>query len=111
MGTYLIGSQSCRRHAKIATYEAQYYIPNLGERSERMTIQVKFFASLRERLGKSEAELPLAEATAAEVWRQATDDLEPPANLLVAINMEYAGMESIVKAGDEVAFFPPVTGG
>ena len=34
-----------------------------------------------------------------------------PANTLVAINQEYASPASAVRAGDEVAFFPPVTGG
>ena len=29
----------------------------------------------------------------------------------VAVNQEYGGLDSLVQAGDEVAFFPPVTGG
>jgi len=35
----------------------------------------------------------------------------PPANLLMAVNQEYVSLDTPVKAGDEVAFFPPVTGG
>jgi molybdopterin synthase sulfur carrier subunit len=31
--------------------------------------------------------------------------------MLVAVNMEYADMQAPVRDGDEVAFFPPVTGG
>jgi molybdopterin synthase sulfur carrier subunit len=34
-----------------------------------------------------------------------------PPNTLVAINQEYATPEQPVRDGDEVAFFPPVTGG
>ncbi|HFC54470.1 MAG TPA: molybdopterin synthase sulfur carrier subunit, partial [Gammaproteobacteria bacterium] len=49
--------------------------------------------------------------TAADVWHLAAGDEPAPGNLLVAINMEYATMQSPVKDGDEVAFFPPVTGG
>jgi molybdopterin synthase sulfur carrier subunit len=30
---------------------------------------------------------------------------------MVAINQDYAGLESAIAAGDEIAFFPPVTGG
>ncbi len=36
---------------------------------------------------------------------------EPPALLLVSINLEFADLETPVSEGDEVAFMPPVTGG
>lgn len=75
-----------------------------------MSIQVKFFASLREKVGIAEVELSEAE-TADEAWSQATKGADKPANLLVAINLEYADISTPLKAGDEVAFFPPVTGG
>ncbi|RMG30857.1 MAG: molybdopterin converting factor subunit 1 [Gammaproteobacteria bacterium] len=76
-----------------------------------MEIRVRYFASLRERVGRAEEALDVpAGTTAGEVWRQATG--QPlPANVLVAVNMEYTGPEREVRAGDEVAFFPPVTGG
>lgn len=32
-------------------------------------------------------------------------------NLLIAVNQEMATVQSLIKSGDEVAFFPPVTGG
>ena len=74
-------------------------------------ITVRYFASLRERLGRGEEQVQAAGITcAAEVWRRVCP--EPmPANTLIAVNREYAGPDSPVKAGDEVAFFPPVTGG
>jgi molybdopterin synthase sulfur carrier subunit len=34
-----------------------------------------------------------------------------PANTLAAVNMEYVDLAGPVRDGDEVAFFPPVTGG
>ena len=34
-----------------------------------------------------------------------------PDNVLVAVNLEYTHRGASVQAGDEVAFFPPVTGG
>ncbi len=77
-----------------------------------MTITVKFFASLSEQLGKREVSLaPVHEMTLEQVWYEATDKADIPAKLLMAINMEYAKPESLVKDNDEVAFFPPVTGG
>lgn len=75
-----------------------------------MSIQVKFFASLRETIGKTEVELATAR-TAGEAWDQATDATPRPDNILVAINLEYAHFDDPVSDGDEVAFFPPVTGG
>lgn len=77
-----------------------------------MIITVKFFASLRERLGCGERWIAFNEpATVAEVWALVTDGQSIPENVLVAVNMEYADAETLVGDGDEVAFFPPVTGG
>ncbi|MBD3669799.1 MAG: molybdopterin converting factor subunit 1 [Gammaproteobacteria bacterium] len=77
-----------------------------------MSIRVKFFASLRERVGHSERELASDVAsTVDEVWTQSTEGMEMPANLLIAINMDYVERGAAVTDGDEVAFFPPVTGG
>jgi len=77
-----------------------------------MTIQVKFFASLREHVGQAEVEIAesLVE-TVADVWSQTTKDMVLPENTLMAVNMDYVDASYQVKAGDEVAFFPPVTGG
>lgn len=77
-----------------------------------MTIQVRFFASLRERLDVADQTLAASTAcTVAEVWQRILADTAPPANMLVAVNMEYADLSASVQDGDEVAFFPPVTGG
>ncbi len=76
-----------------------------------MNITVKYFASLREQQGKSEEILDLNEETSiAEVWESVTGSNEAE-NVLMAINMAYVKPDAIVKDGDEVAFFPPVTGG
>jgi len=75
-----------------------------------MSIQVKFFASLREKMGISESKIA-AVATAGEVWDLTTNNADRPINVLVAVNLEYAQFDTHVNDGDEVAFFPPVTGG
>ena len=75
-------------------------------------ITIRYFASLREQLGKAKEEIdPPAPVTALEVWNAANQTTKAPDNLLVAINQAYAKLDSPVNAGDEVAFFPPVTGG
>lgn len=77
-----------------------------------MSIQVKFFASLRERLGREGCTVETgAVRTAQDVWRLAANGAPLPASTLIAINMEYAKPGQAVQDGDEVAFFPPVTGG
>ena len=77
-----------------------------------MPIQVKYFASLRERMGRAEAAVPATAArTVAEVWERAADGKAMPPNTLVAVNLEYVDLDHAVNEGDEVAFFPPVTGG
>jgi molybdopterin synthase sulfur carrier subunit len=77
-----------------------------------MTVDVKFFASLREQIGCDGAKVEIGEvATAADVWLQASGGKPLPPNVLVAVNQEYTDPNAPVQSGDEVAFFPPVTGG
>lgn len=75
-------------------------------------LKVKFFASLRESVGCREVEVDASRvATAGDAWRLATGGRPIPDNVLVAVNLEYKHAGATVQAGDEVAFFPPVTGG
>lgn len=77
-----------------------------------MSINVLFFASLRERLGKAQCSIDTdTPLTVREVWQRSSDGAALPANVLVSVNQAYASLETLVQAGDEVAFFPPVTGG
>lgn len=74
-------------------------------------ITVKYFASLKEQLGKTEDHFDAAALhTVKDVWRSAAGD-KPLRDVLCAVNQEYAPASSPVNDGDEVAFFPPVTGG
>ena len=77
-----------------------------------MSLEVRFFASLREQVGLSETTLDAASVnTVQDVWQLATNGQAVPDNTLCAINMDYVRLDASVKDGDEVAFFPPVTGG
>ena len=76
-----------------------------------MSITVRFFASVRERVGKAQEIIDSAGINnVADVWKQSAR-IALPDNLLAAVNMEYARPDQPVRDGDEVAFFPPVTGG
>jgi molybdopterin synthase sulfur carrier subunit len=85
-----------------------------------MKLKVLFFAGLREQLGTSgeEIELPAGVGTVSALrthlksrggaWQAALADGRL---LRMAVNQEMAKPEASIKPGDEVAFFPPVTGG
>ena len=77
-----------------------------------MDIKVRFFASLRDKMGRADDQISFDrdDVTVAELWEKVAD-FPMPDSILVAVNMEYTDAGHILKAGDEVAFFPPVTGG
>jgi sulfur-carrier protein len=81
-------------------------------------IKVVFFAALREQLGCSELLLDAKHpCTVAEVKQQLTKQhaqWQPILNqgaILSAVNHAMVSADHPVADGDEVAFFPPVTGG
>jgi len=77
-----------------------------------MAITVKYFAVLRERFGKSGDSVEFEDGmTVSDVWRRTMDGEEMPENLMIAVNMEYTRTDAPLQDGDEVAFFPPVSGG
>lgn len=77
-----------------------------------MSIRVRYFASLKDLVGRSEDELPFSTALSVQsVWLQLHPGLALPEAVLAAVNMEYVALDALVHDGDELAFFPPVTGG
>ena len=84
------------------------------------TIQVKFFAQLREQVGMDEYQVPmnqLEKYTVAGVkqWLLAQhpnwDTFLTQKSLLMAVNQNMVKGDAGIQEGDELAFFPPVTGG
>lgn len=77
-----------------------------------MSISVKYFANLRELMGRSEDTIEFREGlTVADIWDMVRGDVNDSTAYLTALNMEYTGNNTVVKDGDEVAFFPKVSGG
>ncbi|MBX2881787.1 MAG: MoaD/ThiS family protein [Granulosicoccus sp.] len=77
-----------------------------------MAIQVKFFASLREQRKTGVTEVDAQGIrTINDVWERATDTKLLPNHVLCSVNLEHREPHEPVSDGDEVAFFPPVTGG
>jgi molybdopterin synthase sulfur carrier subunit len=75
-----------------------------------MSITVRFFASLREELGDNKTLQADQEQTVRDIWNYFSHK-ELANNILISVNMEYVNADQVVHDGDEVAFFPPVTGG
>ena len=84
-------------------------------------VTLLYFASLRESLGCAREQVPLPPNGTATVsslvdelrnrdarW---TDAFAPGRQWRVAVNQQMANLATPVRPGDEVAFFPPVTGG
>ncbi len=81
-------------------------------------IEVLFFARLREQLGCERTQVAATEGMTLAQLRQHLIDTHPQwrdalgdERLLAAVNHSLAKMHQPVASGDEVAFFPPVTGG
>ena len=85
-----------------------------------MKVKILYLASLREQLGKAGEDLEISPSASTVAglrallmarggpWQSA---LAQGRALRVAVNQEMAQPTTSVKPGDEVAFFPPVTGG
>ena len=77
-----------------------------------MFIKVKFFARIREEMGRAEDQVEYKSGLkVSDVWRITSGGEAMPSALLVAVNMEHVKGDPELLEGDEVAFFPPVTGG
>lgn len=77
-----------------------------------MAINVKYFANLRELIGRSEDTVDFEDGmTVLDIWNKVRGDLDESTAFLTAINMEYSNDDAVVNDGDEVAFFPKVSGG
>jgi len=82
-------------------------------------IKVLYFAAIREQVGVAEEDVESQGiATVADLLGRLRERgaghgqaLAPERRVLVAVNQAYAGEEASVADGDEVALFPPVTGG
>ena len=83
-------------------------------------MKVLYFAWLRQKIGVGEEQLDLPEEvkTTGDLvnWLIAkgaghAEAFKDMSAIKVAVNQEFADLETAVGAGDEVAFFPPVTGG
>ncbi len=83
-------------------------------------LHLRYFAWLKDRLGCSDERVALPpdveDVGALRAWMRTRgshydDAFAAPGRVRAAVNLEFADDATPVAAGDEVAFFPPVTGG
>ncbi|MEJ2138047.1 MAG: MoaD/ThiS family protein [Gammaproteobacteria bacterium] len=77
------------------------------------TVQVEYFAVLRERTGVPVETIETAAEKASDLYAelQQRHDFPELASLKVAINDEFADWDAALCNGDSVVFIPPVAGG
>lgn len=81
-----------------------------------MEVRVRLFATLRQLAGWSQQPLALPDGATlrdalAEIDRQYPALSIGTRTFYAAVNQEYAKSEQVLHEGDEVAIFPPVSGG
>ncbi len=76
-----------------------------------MLVRVRLFAQLRERAGRGEVELELAEGASVGDAIDALRETAAGLPVVMAVNREYAPADTVLRAGDELALIPPVSGG
>ena len=83
-------------------------------------IRVKYFASLRERMNRGEDQIEVSDdqLTLADVLARLTlpdgqtlQQLSLAETMTLSVNHEMVDTHHVVKDGDEIGIFPPVTGG
>ena len=83
-------------------------------------LSILYFAWLRERVGVAEETLSPPDSVAtvadliaylAELDRRHAAAFQNRETVRCAVNQEFAEVTTILRPGDEIAFFPPVTGG
>jgi MoaE-MoaD fusion protein len=76
-----------------------------------MQVRLRLFAGLRERAGAEEVELELPEGALVHDALEQVRWLTEGVPVVMAVNQEYADAGALLRAGDELALIPPVSGG
>ena len=77
-----------------------------------MIIVVKYFASISDAKGKTSEEVVLPNSkTAGDLWLDVSKNIKYTGKVMIAANHEYVDEYYLLNDKDEIAFFPPVTGG
>lgn len=76
-----------------------------------MRVEIRLFASLRQRAGRETLELDLPDGARVADALSALDWLTGDVRAVMAVNRDYASGDTPLAPGDELALIPPVSGG
>lgn len=83
-----------------------------------MAIKVKFFAMLKTKVGKEEANLTVPDGILFDKLKDMLKKEFPVLaefidrkSIMISVNQEFADKNTVIKDGDEVALLPPFSGG
>ncbi len=80
-----------------------------------MEIDIRYFGQFRDFTGKRDERLSVSDGITVEEICEHIRGLYPKIaakeEVLVAVNNNFGPLDQVIEPGDEVAFFPPVSGG
>ena len=94
--------------------------PKVAPEEEACSVKLRYFAWVRERIGKPEedVDLPVGVATVADLidWLSHRGDeyahaFDNPRVIRTAIDQAHVKSDAVIAGAREIAFFPPMTGG
>jgi len=101
---------------RVAAFRRSRYNSLVPPVSQTVRVKVLFFGRLKDVAGRSEETLDLNESSTIEqlfaLYSERVPELAKYRSSVVASrNQEFAGWDTLLHSGDEVAFLPPVSGG
>lgn len=81
-----------------------------------MELEIRLYATLRDKVGKAKIQIELDAPATVESLKEAIKTKYPEMTVgvdssVVSVNRAFATMETPIEANDEIAMFPPVSGG
>lgn len=80
-----------------------------------MRVKVRYFGQFRDLTGKTDEALDVEKGITVEGIREHVRELYPKMaskeEIMVALNGSFVPLDQVIEESDEVAFFPPVSGG
>jgi molybdopterin synthase sulfur carrier subunit len=110
-----LNPQITARRTSLAATPLRGYNSSMSIAVKTIRVQVLFFGRLKEIVGRANDSLNLAEGSSIEdLFAQYAGNPELAryrTSMVASCNQEFAAWSTLLRAGDEVAFLPPVSGG
>jgi molybdopterin synthase sulfur carrier subunit len=105
-----LNPQITARRTSLAATPLRGYNSSMSIAVKTIRVQVLFFGRLKEIVGRANDSLNLAEGFFAQ-YAGYPELARYRTSMVASCNQEFAAWSTLLRAGDEVAFLPPVSGG